>query len=134
MAPTRRPDRLVANARDAAAFRPFDRYGVALPGMTWLPMSYDLESGVGTFLLRMARGARSLPHDHTHGEEFLVLEGELVDNDGTVFKAGDYVNFAPGTRHCSTARTDTLIAVFMRGKNRALDEAETKALASDGGP
>lgn len=122
------PERRIVRVDDAGAFRPFDRYGRAIPGMTWLPLSYDTARGAGTFLLRMAPGARSLPHEHTHGEEFLMLEGELVDNDGTVFRAGDYVGFAPGSRHCSVAPGGCLIAVFMPGPNRALDAAEAAAL------
>lgn len=128
MAEPRRPDRIIAHVRDKAAFRPFDRYGAPVPGMTWLPLSYDRARGAGTFLLRMEPGARSVPHEHVHGEEFLMLEGELVDDDGTVFRAGDYVAFAPGTRHASTTPEGCLIAVFMRGPNRALDAAERDAL------
>ena len=44
-------------------------------------------------------------------EEFLILEGEPIDDDGTVFGPGDSVSYAGGTHH---SRTDTgcLIAVF----------------------
>ncbi|MEX2648069.1 MAG: cupin domain-containing protein [Alphaproteobacteria bacterium] len=128
MAQPRRPDRIVASVGDKAAFRPFDRYGAPVPGMSWLPLSYDRERGEGTFLLRMEPGARSVPHEHSHGEQFLMLEGELVDNDGTVFRAGDFVAFAPGTRHFSMTPEGCLIAVFMRGPNRALDAAQRDAL------
>ncbi|MGH6719807.1 MAG: cupin domain-containing protein, partial [Alphaproteobacteria bacterium] len=62
------------------------------------------------------------------GEEFLVLDGELVDNDGTVFRTGDYVAFQPGTRHVSAAPGGCLLAVFMRGPNRLLDADEARAL------
>jgi quercetin dioxygenase-like cupin family protein len=128
MTETAQPFRRVVRVDDSGSFKPFDRYGKTIAGMTWLPLSYDGTQRAGTFLLRMAPGARSLPHEHPHGEEFLMLEGELVDNDGTVFRTGDYVGFAPGSRHFSVAPGGCLIAVFMRGPNRPLDAAEIAAL------
>lgn len=108
---------------DEAAFRPFDRYGKPIPKIEWLPISYDEETGQGTFLIRFEAGGRSLPHEHTGFEEFLVLEGELKDDDGTVFRKGDFVTFAPGSCHHSVSEKGCLLAVFMRGPNRLLDEA-----------
>ena len=49
----------------------------------------------------MQPGAATLPHEHASVEDFLILEGELTDGDGTVFRAGDFVSYAPGTRHNS---------------------------------
>jgi quercetin dioxygenase-like cupin family protein len=80
--------------------------------MSWLPVSYRKESAVGSYLMRMQPGARTIAHDHPGYEEFLVLEGELIDSDGTVFKSGDFVSFAPGTRHWSHTETGCLLAVF----------------------
>ena len=105
-----------------APFRPFDRYGKRVPGLTWLDVSYDDASGHGCFLVRFAPGARSLPHEHTGIEEFLVLEGELVDSDGSVFRRGDFVSFPPGSRHWSEAPGGCLIAIFLRGANRLIDD------------
>ncbi|MSP81382.1 MAG: cupin domain-containing protein [Alphaproteobacteria bacterium] len=109
-------------------FLPFTRYGAVIPGMTWLPLSHDQRTGQGSFLLRMAPGARSRPHEHTDVEEFVVLEGELVDNDGRVMMAGDFVSNAAGTRHFSTAPKGCLLAVFMRAHNRPLDGDEIARL------
>lgn len=106
---------------DEALFAPYDRYGEAVPGLSWLNVSYDDETGHGTFLIRFAPGSRSLRHEHTGIEEFLVLEGSLVDDDGTVFGAGDFVSFAPGSRHASTAPDGCLIVVFLRGRNRLVE-------------
>jgi mannose-6-phosphate isomerase-like protein (cupin superfamily) len=120
--------RRVVRRDDAGAFRPFDRYGAPIPGMTWAPLSYDAATGRGSFLLRMAPGARSKPHEHTEDEEFLVLEGSLVDNDGRAFRPGDFVSNPKGTRHWSVAPEGCLLAVFMRAHNRPLDEAEIALL------
>ena len=128
MADAKVPARRVVSAYDAEAFRPFDRYGAPIRGMRWLPLSFAPERGGGTYLLRIDPGVRSLPHEHTGGEEFLMLEGTLVDHDGTVFRAGDFVAFAPGSRHFSVSPEGCLIAVFMRGLNRPLEGDEAQAL------
>ena len=118
-----RPGRRVVATGDAA-FVPFDRYGEPIAKLSWLPISYDRESGQGSFVMRFAPGGRSLPHEHTGYEEFVVLEGELIDNDGAVFRAGDFVSFEPGSRHASHAPDGCLLAVFMRGVNRPLVAGE----------
>ena len=56
-------------------------------------------------------GSRSL-REWVNACEVLVLEGELIDSDGTVFKAGDFVSFAPGTHHWSRTETGCVLAVF----------------------
>ena len=45
----------------------------------------------------MEPGAQSVPHMHMGFEEFLMIEGELIDSDGTVFKSGEFVSFEPGS-------------------------------------
>jgi anti-sigma factor ChrR (cupin superfamily) len=98
-------------------FAPFDQYGRALPGLSWLKLNYDAEAVSGTYLLRFSEGATSLPHTHSALEEFIILEGELVDSDGTVFRKGDFVRFAPGTQHHSAAPHGCLMLVFLHGPN-----------------
>jgi len=124
--------RKIVNVRDPAAFRPFDRYGKAIPGFSWIPISFDLARGEGSYLLRIEAGARSLPHEHTGFEEFLVLDGTLQDHDGTHYRAGDFVTFLPGSRHWSVSPGGCTLAVFMRGPNRPLDAAEVAALEGKG--
>ena len=41
----------------------------------------------------------TIAHDHAGMEEFLVLEGDLVDSDGTTFGPGDFVSYEAGTHH-----------------------------------
>jgi len=58
------------------------------------------------FLLRMEAGAQSNPHEHMGFEEFLVIDGELIDCDGTTYRSGDFVRLMPGSRrksHCPMA-------------------------------
>jgi anti-sigma factor ChrR (cupin superfamily) len=117
-----RPARLVVPAFDAAAFEPYDRYSQPVEGLSWVNVSWDAERSQGSFVLRFEPGASSLPHEHMGYEEFYLVEGELIDNDGTVFRAGDFVSFEPGTIHSSSSPGGCLIVVFMRGPNRLVDE------------
>lgn len=106
-----RPGRRVVASR-AAPFQAYDLEGPVQPEMSWLPVSYDRLTGNGCYLMRMEPGAVTLAHDHRGVEDFLILEGELVDDDGAVFRPGDFVSYAAGTRHNSRTVTGCLIAVF----------------------
>ena len=101
-------------------FKPFDRYGAPIDKMSWHEISYDEKTGIGTFLLKLDPGAQSIPHEHIGYEEFLVLQGEMIDADNTVFKKGDFVTFEPSSCHSSSSPKGCLLLVFMRGFNRAL--------------
>jgi anti-sigma factor ChrR (cupin superfamily) len=112
--------RKITNLYDVE-FVPFDNYGVAVPGMSWHKISYSKKNaGQGTYVLKMEPGAKSLPHEHTGFEEFLILDGELIDPDGKVFKKGDFVSFEPGSKHSSHTINGCLVLVFMRGINQPL--------------
>ena len=102
-------------------FKPYDRYGAAIAGMSWIPLSGETGNGsYECFLLRMTAGARSKPHEHTGHEEFLVVDGELIDCDGQVFSSGDYVRFHPGSKHSSSTVDGCTLLVILRGNNRPL--------------
>ena len=108
---TETPGRKAVNAH-TTPFLPYDMEGPVQPDMRWLPISYDQESGQGTYLMRMDPGAVTIAHDHAGMEEFLVLEGDLVDSDGTTFGPGDFVSYDAGTHHNSWTENGCLIAVF----------------------
>jgi len=106
-------------------FRPYDRYEVPVAGMSWIALSGELGNGeFECFMLRMDPGAQSRPHEHTGFEEFLVMDGELVDCDGSRYQSGDYVRFLPGSRHSSTTPDGCTLLVILRGNNRALEDEE----------
>lgn len=107
------------------AFKPYNRYGEPIPGLSWIPLSDDSEfEGRGCYLLRFDPGAASRPHEHSEVEEFLVMEGALVDSDGRVLKAGDFVSYEAGSQHYSTAPDGCTILVFLRAGNRLLPGAD----------
>ena len=101
-------------------FEPFDNYGDPISGMSWHKISYNKEKGQGSYILKMEPGAKSLPHKHANYEEFLILDGELIDLDKKIFKKGDFITFEPGSSHSSYTETGCLLLVFLRAKNEPL--------------
>ncbi|MDZ4737832.1 MAG: cupin domain-containing protein [Rhodospirillaceae bacterium] len=90
----------------------YDLEGPPQPEMEWLPISYDPATNQGCYLMRMAPGAVTIPHHHPGMEEFLIIEGELTDSDGTVFRAGDFISYDGGTWHNSWTGPGCVIVVF----------------------
>ena len=101
-------------------FEPFDNYGAPVSGMSWHKISYNMKKGQGSYILKMDPGAKSIPHEHVNYEEFYMLDGELIDADGKVFKKGDFVSFEPGSTHSSFTEKGCLILVFMRSRNKTI--------------
>lgn len=121
--PTLASMRTLVNFR-SAEYQPYSLQGEPQKDLTWCNLSYDEETGEGIFLIRFAPGGRSIPHEHLGFEEFVLLEGEIEDSDGTVYKAGDCVSLKPGSRHFSVSKTGSTSVVFVRGGFRTLDERE----------
>ena len=84
--------------------------------------SHD-ELGVGFHVYRMQPGTTTRPHEHTEDEEFLVLEGELQDNDGYVYKTGDLVWLKKGTQHSSHSEHGALLAVYIGSTEKKLPQS-----------
>ena len=103
-------------------FEPFDNYGAPLTGMSWHKISYNKKTGQGSYILKMEPGAKSLPHKHINYEEFLVLNGELIDSDGKIFKKEDFITFEPDSTHSSYTKTGCLLLVFQRARNELLNK------------
>ncbi len=116
----RKIDRRIVASAGSEGFRPYDRYGAVVEGLSWMPLRYDAGAGTGSFLLRFAPGSASVPHEHGGVEEFVILDGFLIDADGRRLTAGEVVSFAPGSQHHSRAPEGCTLAVFLRGRNRLL--------------
>ena len=112
-------DRMVVNIKDAA-FRTFEADGVEVPGQSYLQFDDTFPEGAGFSIYRMAPGSSSQPHEHTCHENFYVIEGEVEDNDGFVYRAGDFVLLRRGTQHFSTSKTGATLCVFVRELERNL--------------
>ncbi len=120
MKPVKPEDRRVANIYQAA-FKPFVYDdGVAL-GDEVLQLDDGLPLGTGFHVYRMPPGLATRPHRHNGHEQFLILEGELHENDGTVFRKGDLVWLRDGTEHNSYSPQGCLLAVHIAGPEFPVD-------------
>ena len=101
-------------------FKPFNKYGKKIKGWTWHKISFNKKTNFGTYISKLEPDTKTLAHVHSGHEEFLILEGELIDSDGTVFKKGDFVTYEPNTEHSSHTENGCLILTFMRGQNNQI--------------
>ena len=69
-------------ALESSGFEPYDLDGPLQPEITWQAISFDRKSQQGSYVMRLAPGARTIAHLHPGYEDFLILEGELTDSDG----------------------------------------------------
>ena len=101
-------------------FQPFNKYGKAIKGWSWHKISFDKKTNFGTYISKLDPGTKTTPHTHMGYEEFLILDGELIDSDGTVFSKGDFISYKPNSTHSSYTKKGCLILTFMRGHNNQL--------------
>ncbi len=107
---------------DNLKFEPFDKYGKTIKGWYWHKISFNEKTNFGTYISKLESGTKTPPHIHSGHEEFLILEGELIDSDGTIFKKGDFVSFEPNSSHSSYTKNGCLILTFMRGHNNQINK------------
>lgn len=120
MKPVAKDDRRIANIHQAS-FTPFVYPdGVAL-GDAVLQLDADLPLGTGFHVYRMPAGMVTRSHRHNGHEQFLILEGELHESDGTVLRAGDMVFYRDGTEHNSFTPDGCLLAVHIAAPETPLE-------------
>jgi len=107
---------------DHLKFKPFNKYGKSIKGWSWHKISFDKKTNFGTYISKLDPGTKTLPHIHTGHEEFFILEGELIDSDGTIFKKDDFVSYQPNSSHSSYTKKGCLILTFMRGQNNKISK------------
>lgn len=91
------------------ALRPYDLDGPVQPDISWTPLSYEAGRERGSYLMRLLPGAATIPHEHGAREEYLILEGEAIEHDGTVLKPGDWIVYEPGSYHGTRTETGCLL-------------------------
>lgn len=105
-------ERLVANIyKDKFSMLP-DSKGQDI-GQSVLQLNKEEKDGVGFHAYKMAPGMTTEAHIHTSHEEFFVLEGDITDNDGTEYVAGDLVLLKAGTEHNSSTKNGCTLLVYI---------------------
>lgn len=106
------PKREITNIR-TAAFKTYDMEGPLQQDMSYIALTYDRAGDKqGVYVIRMEPGAETIAHTHDGNEDYLILEGDLVEPDGTVLGPGDFVHQDPGTRHNSRTENGCLLIGF----------------------
>ncbi len=120
MTPVQSDERKIANIHSA----PFTGFvypdGLAL-GDSVLQLDDSIALGTGFHVYRMPPGMTTRAHRHNGKEQFLILEGELHESDGTILRAGDLVLYADGTVHNSYSPDGCLLAVHIVGPEFPVD-------------
>jgi len=113
-------DRKIVNIHNATytSFQYPD--GVAL-GDTILQLDDSNALGVGFHIYRMPPGMTTRGHRHNGDEQFVILEGELHESDGTILRAGDMIFYRDGTEHNSYSPTGLLAVVHIAGPEIEVD-------------
>ncbi len=99
----------------------YNRYGKKINGLECLPLSFgNREKEI--YLIHFKPKSRSSLNINNGSEEFFVLDGELIDDDGVLFEKGDFIRFEPGTKHSSFSEKGcTLLVILSDGKNELID-------------
>ncbi len=111
MKPVAPGERIVVNIYEAE-YEPFVTDKGEHDGYT-LQLDRSKRLGTGFHVYKMEPGYTTIAHEHTGNEEFLLISGDLRDNDGTVYREGDLVLMKAGTQHNSYSEKGCLLAVYI---------------------
>ena len=110
-----------------ARLAPLSSRYIDVPSLPWQPTRFpgieikvlmeDPDTGLQTVLTRMAPGTVLTDHMHMQIEQSWVLEGSLVDHEGTC-GAGNFVWRPAGSRHVAHAPNGALILGFFLEPNK----------------
>ncbi len=111
MKPVAEGERIVVNIYEAE-FEPLVTDRGEYDGSV-LQLDRSKPLGTGFNVYKMEPGYTTIPHEHRGNEEFLIISGDLTDNDGTVYRPGDLVWLKAGTQHCSYTENGCIIAEYI---------------------
>jgi anti-sigma factor ChrR (cupin superfamily) len=118
------------NAANHAGLAALASRYVDVEALPWVPTRFegvdlkvlmeDKETGLLTALTRFAPGAKLPDHEHVELEQTFVLEGSLVDDEGTA-TAGNYVWRPAGSRHDAYSPDGCVVLSFFLKPNKFFD-------------
>jgi anti-sigma factor ChrR (cupin superfamily) len=118
---------ITPNARNHAGLGPTASRFVEVDELPWEPTRFpgvetktlfvDKTTGSVTALIRMAPGARLPDHEHPLSEQSFVIEGTLVDDDGSC-TAGNFVWRPAGSRHEAWAHAGCVVLGIFQVPNK----------------
>lgn len=93
-------------------WQPMQLGAAPLPGYHWIPLEADAVRAWQAYWMKVEPGARSPLHVHPSTELIQVHQGELRDEDGTPFRAGDVVVYGSHTRHFTYSEQGCIVLVI----------------------
>ena len=93
------------------------------PGISMKMLWQDESGDAYTALFRVEPGATLPRHRHTGVEQTFVIEGSLVDDEGTC-TSGNFVWRRPGSVHTAHSPEGCLTIGIFKSPNEFLDESE----------
>lgn len=106
------PKRVITNIF-TADYKPYDMEGPVQENMSYIALTYDRQGDdQGVYVIRMEPGAETIAHTHQGNEDYLIIEGDLIEPDGTVLGPGDFVHQDAGTYHNSRTENGCLLIGF----------------------
>lgn len=118
MKPVAKHERKIVNIHEAEFETLFTDRGE--PDGSVLQLDRSKPLGVGFNVYKMEPGATTIPHVHRGNEEFLIISGDLTDNDGTVYREGDLVWLKAGTEHCSHTENGCIIVEYIEAAETSI--------------
>ncbi len=116
------PGQRILRNRYTSPFKSLQLDGLPYEGLSYLQLDDDRLEGTGFHILKMEPGAVSPPHEHMSDEMFYVLDGELIDGDGTCYRAGDMVLLREGSRHFSHSPGGCTLIFYMETLERPVQQ------------
>ena len=110
-----------------SGFKPMRLAGLPDQDVTWRNISFDRDTGMGSYLMIMAPGTKCNPHRHNGPEEFFIVEGDLEDHDGHLYTAGQFVSLGRGSEHFSVSPSGCKLVVTQRGTTTEYLDGEWEA-------
>ena len=90
----------------------YDFEGPPLEGIYQMDLTYDHATGHGAYMIKMDPGTVTTKHVHTLREEYLILEGDVIESDGSKFGPGDYLIYEPGSEHNTRTENGCVLIGF----------------------
>jgi anti-sigma factor ChrR (cupin superfamily) len=90
--------------------------------LAWHPVRETSRPNDGYYLLHIPPGGSAPVYDAGIREEFIVLDGSLIDGDGLELAEGDFVSYQSGTSHdAGSPNGCTLLAYIARVSDERRD-------------
>ena len=84
-------------------------------GVYYKSLRYDKTTKAGAVLIRMDAHSSYPEHVHTNGEDFIILQGELIVGDRR-YPEGSYVYSPPKSKHQPRTETGAILFAVFHGK------------------